>query len=95
MRRLLAIMLGMIMIFALAGCGGNNNNGGSADNRTADNNGGQTSDVAQMTVIIDIDYPDAGLDVVCRLHSLFNTYDVSAGSLSCVIHLLNNSFCLA
>lgn len=61
MKKLLAIMLGMIMIFALAGCGENNNAGGAGSKAgdTSDGNGGQTSDAPQMTVVIDIDYPDA------------------------------------
>ena len=51
MKKLSAIMLGMAMVFALAGCGGNNNAGSDG--------GQQTSDEPQMTVYIEIDYPDA------------------------------------
>ena len=47
MKKVLTIMLGMIMVFALAGCGGSGEkNAGNADD-------------PQMTVYIEIDYPDA------------------------------------
>ena len=52
MKKLSVIILALIMVFAMAACGGNSQNNGSSDN-------GQTSDAPQMTVVIDIDYPDA------------------------------------
>jgi len=101
MKKILAIMLGMIMIFALAGCGENNNAGGAGSKAgdTSDGNGGQTSDVPQMTVYIDIDYPDnSGVkDVedlkmqVVKGSSVLTVLNDYAAANSCEVLMSDNS----
>ena len=77
MKKILAIMLAALMLFAFAACGGNNATDGNATNGNADLKGMSESPIAEVALNVDYEVPeDFKIGFIC-LHDENSTYDLN------------------
>ena len=77
MKKILAIMLAALMLFAFAACGGNNATDGNATNGNADLKGMSESPIAEIALNVDYEVPeDFKIGFIC-LHDENSTYDLN------------------
>ena len=77
MKKILAIMLAALMLFAFAACGGNNATDGNATDGNADVKGMSETPIAEVALNVDYEVPeDFKIGFIC-VHDETSTYDLN------------------